>query len=226
MPSNIVETATKGTAISAPLDADARNAASVRIPFQAVGNRLAWLEAFVSRVAGAAVDVVTTAVLVPVGNLTLRLTGGSLIIDGNDDYNIHLGGLSGSPGGVQLFAYGNMASHLFTAGRTGRPNRKVQVITPAAGTTNIDPTYYDTIFVTPSVGCSLKITPTGTPVAGDWIEVVSLSGSNSAQILDPASAVPEGDVSPLRSATGFHRSAVYVYAGGAWRMAGASSYDP
>lgn len=46
MPSNIVETPSQGDAISAPLDADLRNANSVRVPFQSVGNRLKFLENF------------------------------------------------------------------------------------------------------------------------------------------------------------------------------------
>lgn len=46
MPSPIVETPSEGDAISAPVGADPRTAASVRTPFQAVGNRLKFLENF------------------------------------------------------------------------------------------------------------------------------------------------------------------------------------
>lgn len=44
MPSAIVETPTKGSVINAPVGADPRTAASVSTPFQAVGNRLKYLE--------------------------------------------------------------------------------------------------------------------------------------------------------------------------------------
>ena len=142
MPSNIVETASKGDAISVPVGADVRNAASVRTPFQSVGNRLKWLEAFVTRIAGAATDLITTGILKPPNDFKLDLGSTNLEIIGDDDGNVHLGGVNGSPGGVQLFCNGLLGAHLFTAGRTGRANRKTLNIAPASGsTTLVDPRF-------------------------------------------------------------------------------------
>jgi hypothetical protein len=182
MPSAIVETPVQGTPIDAPLDADLRNAASVRVPFQATGNRLNWLEAFVKRIGGIATDLITTALLIPAGNLTLRLTGGNLIFDGNDDYNVYLGGIGGTPGGVQLFANGNMAGQMFTKGRTGRANRKPNATLTGAGPFDIRPDLYDTYQVSASGACVINIDPAGTYAEGDSFRVVNLATSNGYTI--------------------------------------------
>lgn len=68
MPSAIVETATKGTPINAPVGADPRTAASVRTPLQTVGNRLKFLEDFYDFM----VAFVTGGVVVLGGNLSLQ----------------------------------------------------------------------------------------------------------------------------------------------------------
>lgn len=177
MPTNIIETATKGSTLSVPVGTDKRKASSLTAAWQAIANRLLWLETFVSRIAGAATDVITTGLLVPVGNITLRLTTGGIIFDGNDDYNIHLGGVGGTPGGVQLFANGNMGGHMFTKGRSGRANLKRADHVAGGGPYDIDPSLYNLFKFTPDSAIVVNIDPTPAyPYKdGDTFRVCNLS---------------------------------------------------
>lgn len=209
MPSNIVETATKGSAISAPLDADLRNAASVRTPLQSVGNRLAWLEAVVSRLFGtsATANAAGTS-LVPEDNLTLDLSSGRLDIVGNDDNNINLGGVGGTPGGVQLFANGNMAAHMFTAGRTGRANKKLVNLGTSANQT-IDPRAYDTFAYLTGAAIDVQVSTAEVDLEdGDWFRVINkvtsagaITVKNTAGVTLHVVPLPSGGLPAMREYT-------------------------
>lgn len=174
MPSAIVETATKGSAISAPVGADVRNAASVRVPFQAVGDRLAWLEAFVTRIAGALTDIITTGILSPPDDVEINLEAGFLDITGNDDYGLRIGT------GAKFIPNGRIENHCFDGtGGYGRANKRVQgTIAPAGGsTTDVDATIHDMVWVNPAAACNIRID--GTPAIayqpGDHITIQNSS---------------------------------------------------
>lgn len=203
MPSNIVETATKGSAISAPIGADVRNAASVRTPFQAVGDRLAWLEALVTRLCGTATNIITTALLVPNGTVTLNLGAANLEIIGDDDGNIYLGGVGNSPGGVQMYANGNMASHMFTGGRTGRANRKPDATLTGAGPFNIRPDLYDTFICSGSGAIIVNIDPAGSYVTGEHFRIVNLATSNGYTVAIKSAS---GTIEHMKIGNGFVNS--------------------
>ena len=218
MPTNIIETATKGSTVSVPIGTDKRKASTLVPGFQALSDRAAWLEALVTRLCGAATDIITTALLIPVGNITLRLTGGHLIFDGDDDFNIYLGGIGGTPGGVQFFMNGFMAAHAFTAGRTGRANRKV-VLHTAVG--SIDPRTHDLALCTPAAGAFNLEIASETYVAGDHFRVVNYAatGGYNVAVKHPGGAA----LYTVPVATGSRASwADFVYTGSAWVEAGCS----
>ena len=222
MPTDITETAAgaKGTTISVPVGTDTRTAASLMNAWQAIGNRLAWLEAFVERIAGTEADVETTGELVPPDNLVIDLSDGRLDIIGNDDNNINLGGLAGSPGGVQLFCNGLLAAHLFTEGRTGRANEKVFVATPGANTT-IDALLYNCYLGTPSADINLQIDLAGSTGAGavlkkgDVLHVCNYSTSFAISVRDPSAV----QIIALAAAPSAEEPAWcdVVYNGSAWK---------
>jgi hypothetical protein len=169
MPADIVETSEKGTPISAPLDADPRNAASVRTPFQSVGNRLKFLEAFYDLVTGGLAGALT-GLFQPAMALTIEMLHGDVTFDSNDDWNLAIGP------NAKFNPNGRINTHCFDGnGSYGRPNRRVQYITPAVNT-SIDPILYDTIKVSPSADLlDITIAPSLTPTRGDFVRVILTS---------------------------------------------------
>lgn len=193
MPTDIIETATKGTTISVPIGTDTRTAASLNNAWQAIGNRLLWLEEVIERLGGASATLNASGSFIPPASLVFDLSTGALSFIGNDDFNIHLGGVGGSPGGVQFFANGLMASHLFTAGRTGRVNAKCFAAAPGANTT-IDVLLYNHLAYTPSADLNVQIDISGSTGAGavlqsgDGARFINYSTSFSISVRDPANA--------------------------------------
>lgn len=108
----------------------------------------------------------------PTGPVVIDLSGGSWTFQGDDDFNIELGA------GVQFFANGRMAGPLFTAGRTGRANRKPSATLTGAGPHTIRPDLYDTFVCNCSGAVILNIDPAGTYVEGDSFKVVNIATSN------------------------------------------------
>lgn len=156
MPSAIVETATKATPIDAPVGADPRTAASVRTPLQAVGNRLAWLEAFVTRIVGALTDVSSTGILEPTDDVIVDLDNGFWTFKSTSgDYALVIDATT------KLIVNGRIGGHCFDGtGGNGRANRRVSTIAPAAAsTTDVDPTLHDLVWVNAAGGCSIRIEP-------------------------------------------------------------------
>lgn len=175
----VEDDSTYPASITVPEDGDARNAASVVVGFQGLANRFAFAMA---RALGALLNGGTFR---PGGSVTWELHDGNLIITGDDDFNIHLGGVGGSPGGAQLFANGNMASHMFTAGRTGRANKKTVTASPATNQT-VDPRHYDCLLYSPTGAIEVAVL-TNTYVQGDHFTVsnFSLAGGNTITVKDP-----------------------------------------
>lgn len=202
--------------VTVPEDGDARNAASVVVGFQALADRCKYL---VTKLGA----WLTGGLIRPTGDVTYNLDLSSLTFNGNDDNNIDLGV------GVQLFANGKMASHLFTAGRTGRANYKPQVMSVAASsTTLIDPRYYDIFFVLPGAGsnCNLKVDPAtdGVLQVGDHFTVVSTGSAEYIDILDSAGT----SMGIVKAANGFFVSATYVWCGAipGWKIAHREAHAP
>ncbi len=194
MPASIVETASKGDAINAPLDADLRNANSVRVPFQSIGNRLKFLEdfydAFFSAITFAANALWT------IGNnrtLTIRRE-----LSGAENGVLDVSGVT-----VQFGE--RVRGALFSSGFTGCANRKTATLANPASQ-DIDPTLYNTWVIT-SLTSVLNLTISATPARpytrGEWFTVTNEDTTLPTQVVGVGSA--------LRSfATGF-RSATYVY---------------
>lgn len=192
------------SSVTVPGDGDARNAASVIVGFQALADRCKYLYTKLG-------VWINGGTIRPSAAVTLNLQDANFLITGDDDYNVHLGGVSGSPGGVQFFAYGNMASQLFTAGRTGRANRKPNFNNAAASQT-IDPILYDTFIFTPSAAGQTYTTTTQTYVEGDWFEISNQSATNTFQINAGGVITTVAVLSGVIPGT-----AVMVYASGSWR---------
>jgi hypothetical protein len=195
-----------------PEDGDARNAASVVVGFQALANRCAYfLGKLGALISGGSVSLPDDLeFLIAAGKKFRIATTATGIVDLTNIFGVHFSQ--------------NAIGALFAAGSSGRPNRRATSFAPGAGTLDIDVSNYDTIYLTPSAGCSVRIAPTIAAVNGDWVEFINESTANSVQVLNPASGVPVGDVSPLRSAAGNFRSAIYVCVSGVWKMASAAPY--
>lgn len=185
-----------------PEDGDARNAASVVVGFQALANRFAYLKAKVLDA------LISGGTWVLGGPLTISLVDAGIEFIGDGDFLLKLGA------GALFDCNGNLVGPLVKAGTTGRPNRKVKAIATGAGTTDIDPILWNTYYVTPSATGSVRIMPSATAVAGDWVTVVNLFGSSTVQVLSPVS----GDLGTLRFSNGNHYAGTYVYDGTLWQM--------
>lgn len=166
MPSAIVETPSEGDAINAPLDADLRNAASVRTPFQSVGNRLNFLEALGLKVfkLGGALTLAADLVYTIAATKALQFVGlGSVFFDA----------LSGG-----VFFNQNVRGPLFTSAATGRANRRPSAALTGAGPFTIRPDLYDTFQCACSGAVIVNIDPTGNYVEGDTFRIVNLATNN------------------------------------------------
>lgn len=174
MPSAITETPTKGTPISAPVGADLRTAASVRTPFQAVGNRLAFLEAFY--------DAFFSA-LTFVANATWTIADGKTFkIQGDQDLG-NTGVLDLRL--VNLLLAGNTRGALVLNGNTGRVPKKY-VHQTAAG--SISPLVSDWVGVHNSAPITLVILDTDHSqfVNGEHITFVYNSSGGTVTINNEA----------------------------------------
>lgn len=113
----------------------------------------------------------------------------------------------------------NVLGALFNvgAGFTGRANLKPLVISPGAGTTDVDPLTYNTVIANMSASGTMRILPSAAVAEGEWIQFINLSTSFLLTVVDPAGGSPVGSGASLRSATGSPRSGIYCYANGLWR---------
>jgi hypothetical protein len=161
MPSAIVETPSKGDAINAPLDADLRNAASVRVPFQATGNRLKFLENFYDAIkAWKLGGTITPAALLTIAQQVVFGTTTQFI-----DTAFFAGGIEVDDGGD------------FTGPLSFSGGGRIQypgVVVPDSNT-SVDVALQKFIYVDLANGAH-TITLTGTLADGDWFVVNNRSG--------------------------------------------------
>ncbi len=180
MPTNIIETPVKGTTIEVPIGTDKRKASSLMAAWQAIANRLKFLEDW-HTVLNVLIEGGT---LTPEDDVTVALTGGHLTFTGNTDYGIVLGT------DTFLIANGRMRGALFAgAGGSGRANKRVQgTIAPvAASTTEVDASTFDHVWVNPGGDCNIQIenAPATAYVVGDHITVQNVSIS-TVDVKNPA----------------------------------------
>jgi len=188
----------------------------VRVPFQAIGNRLKFLENFYDLFTGGAAGALA-GVFKFASSITFDLSNGGLNLVGNDDFNINLGGVDGSPGGVQLFCNGLLGGHLFTAGRSGRANRKPLAVT---ATSTIDPTLYDTYVCLAVANITLTVAA-GSYVAGECFRVVNTTSGFTITLKDPAAST----VFTLESRSASRNSYVDIMFNGTnWREIGGNHF--
>jgi hypothetical protein len=167
MPSAITETPTKGTPISAPVGADLRTAASVRTPFQAVGNRLAFLEQLFDAFTWAADAVWTVA------------DGKMLKIRGDE---------AGAQSGVfdlsrVITKFDKLVTGaLFQNGYTGRANKKPVTLPAQGANVTGDPTLHDVWDITPTAAINFTVDPAGTYVTGESCRIVNRSQVSGRKI--------------------------------------------
>jgi hypothetical protein len=160
MPSDIVENPTKGTPLSCPVDADPRNAASVRVPFQATGNRLAFLEAFY--------DAFFSALAIAVDATWTVATGKTLTLVGTGTGKLSLAGIT-------VDFNGKTTGILVKQGETGRVPKKPQgggvpLLTVSA---TIDPRLTDTYLCEPAAGAITLTLDAQTYTNGEHFRVVN-----------------------------------------------------
>ncbi len=190
MPSAISETASKGKVINAPLDADLRNAASVREPFQAVGDRLKFLEDFYDFITGGSITALADKLFLLPGDWAAPL-----VLKGA----LRITSVIGDTGGLQFNnAYlfidlandGRIQGPLFEQGDSagGRANRKVDATAKVADHT-IDPTLTDVVFFNAGTSKICAIA-SGTYTKGDHFRVVNRSSAGGCTVVikDPAAA--------------------------------------
>jgi hypothetical protein len=173
MPSAITETASKGDPISAPVGADLRTAASVRTPFQAVGNRLAFLEQLFDAFTWAADAIWTVA-----DGKVLKIRG---------DEAAAQSGVFDLSRVITKFDK-LVTGALFQNGYTGRANKKP--VTLSAQGTNVigDPTLHDVWDITPTAAINFTIDPAATYVTGESFRLVNRSqvSGRTITLKDPA----------------------------------------
>jgi hypothetical protein len=209
MPAAIVETPAKGSAINAPVGADVRNAASVRTPFQAVGNRLKFLEDFY--------DAVKAWMLG--GTIT---PDGGVTIDG--DLTFPTGGSAFfATGSTLVFAGGNvLGGGLFAAGQTGDANRKLRLITSGSGDVQVNTAAHNTVVVS-GISGAMTLELTTPTYVGAHVTIVNESASQFVTF-KPQGGVTFG--SNLKFASGLFWCVDLVWDGTAWRQMGYTPYNP
>jgi hypothetical protein len=191
--------------VTVPEDGDARNAASVVVGFQALANRCAYM---FGKVIDALVNGGTWLIGGESTGLTLDLSNGMIKLIGNDDHNIHLGGLNGSPGGVQFFANGNMAGHMFTAGRTGRANHKI-VNLGTSSNQLISPLTHDTFAYLTGADIEVQVSTAEADLEdGDHFKVINkitssgtITVKNTAGVTLHVVPLPSGGMPAIRGYT-------------------------
>jgi hypothetical protein len=198
MPGLIVETPSKGDAINAPIGADPRTAASVRTPFQSVGNRLKFLENFYDAVLSTFAFVANTIWTVPNGNtLQIKQASGSANLDLTLIKTVFNRGVRG---------------RMFTTGQYGDATRKPLVLDDPASPLLFDPTLYNALIITNLTHTLfVQLDPSAPVVAsdGDWFTVVNQNASFFVQVKQTNGSTDIG--TNLRSAATGFRSASYVY---------------
>jgi hypothetical protein len=195
MPADIVETPTFGTPISAPIDADPRNAASVRVPFQATGDRLAFLEVFYNAIKAWMLGGTLTpaaTVIVDLGpTFDLRLLGGG---------DLHLGDPSAAEDPVDLYAYQGLRDALTTADgpNFGRVPDKVQDLGARGTAFSFNPAHYTRVYVAASAAIDATIATSSSYVKGDRCIVHNHSGTHAVNVKKP-NGVSLGTITPIGS---------------------------
>lgn len=183
--------------ITVPEDGDARNAASVVVGFQGLADRLKYLYTGLAPwIIGGTLTIANDLILALDSAKTLTFTGGPL------DF---------TAANRATFA-GNIRGHLFDGtGSLGRANARVNVITPGAGTTAVDPTFFDELFVDESAGCTIQLTvsPGEAYVRGDRI-TVHHGSIFSVLVKDPGGTT-------LATLANANEYVELIYTGSAWR---------
>jgi hypothetical protein len=210
MPSDIVETPVFGSAISAPIGADVRNANSVRVPFQSVGNRLKFLENFYTLMK----VFLQGGTLAPTGTLIWDLASGGITFNGDSDFAINLN----SGVNVNVNARNFRGPITGVTGTDGRVPRRVQRVTPASNTV-VNPTLVDVLLVDPSAPIEVKIAPT-VKVDGDWIRVVNLSTTHIVTLVDELSSTSLKAITPRTGGDLPWAEAAWAATPGAWYVIG------
>lgn len=184
--------------VTVPEDGDARNAASVVVGFQGLADRAKYLYThLVPWIIGGALSLANDL------TITIGFTNFISFVGGVFDFR--------TAGGVTVA--GNISGHLFDGtGSAGRANARVSVIAPGAGTTDVDPTLFDTVFVDATVGCTihLKSSPFVAYVRGDRI-VIQNGSIFSIAVKEPGSTT-------LATLANANEYVELIYTGAAWRV--------
>lgn len=209
MPAPIVETASKGDAISAPVGADVRNAASVRTPFQAVGNRLKFLENFYDVVkAWMLGGTLTPATPVTLDGDVAFPAGGSLFFDA---------------GSQLVFAGGNvLGSGMFAPGQSGDANKKPRLITSGSGDVQVNTANHNVVIVS-GISGTMTLELTTPTYVGAHMKIVNESTSQFVAFK------PQGGVTfgaNLKFSAGQFWVVELVWDGSDWRQSGYTPYNP
>jgi hypothetical protein len=195
--------ATYPASVTVPEDGDARNAASVVVGFQALANRLAHIMLKMGA-------WILGGTITPADDVTVHLSGGPLTFTGIDDYNVIIGA------GTKFSPSGRIGNHCFDGdGGIGRANRRIDVIAPAAGPTDLDPTQHDVVYATPSATAVLRISPTPSVayVRGDHIKVHKNGISFTLELTNPSG----GTLGTIDAALG-NGWIEAIYDGTTWRQ--------
>lgn len=207
MPSAIVETPSQGDAINAPVGADVRNAASVRVPFQAVGNRLKFLEDFYDF----AKALVLGGTLAPAADVVVNMqtapTNEGWLFTSTDPRKVRFSG------GALLAPGRRVVGPLFAPGTDGRANKRVQRVATGSPFA-FNALVYDTLYCTPSADVIATLSAV-TYELDDSFTVFNTSGSFTVTVKEPGGstliAVQTADAAPAW--------AEFIYNGTTWNVA-------
>lgn len=171
--SNIPESDNFDTNVQIPADGDAADASDfLASTIRPLVNRSRWLHTRLN-------PLWAGGTIAPLGPVVFDLGGGSITFQGDDDYNISLGS------GVQLFANGRMAGHMFTPDRTGRANWKPRVAAPS-GNQEINPRLRDYYNYTPSANIDVQLAVDADYKPGDHATIVNHASGFQITVKNPA----------------------------------------
>lgn len=181
MPSAIVETPSKGDAINAPIGADVRNAASVRVPFQATGNRLKFLEDWYDLAKAWVLGGTITPAADVVVDMQAAPTNEGVLFTSADPRRVRFAGGA-------LFAPGRrVVGPLFAPGVSGRANKKVQRVASGANF-SFNALNYDTLLCTPSANIDATLAAV-TYELDDSFTVINNAASFTVTVKEPGGSV-------------------------------------